>query len=174
MNHNIGFDLLRCSGGKGGQGAPSHNRNKDLSLRGVTVRPPKRPERDVQAAILELLHARGVPAWPMNRESGVRRKLDNAYIAAKVGGPGFADIIGILPAGREMFVGRIGRFLAIEAKAPGARTSRARAGAQRAFGFVVTDAGGLYIAIDPQSALTGPEQVCQALGWTWGAERAHA
>lgn len=131
----------------------------------------KRPERAVQAAILALLHARGVPAWPTNREAGVRRALGNARITARIGGPGFADIVGIVPAPTARLVGQ---FVAIEVKAPGARTSRARAGAQRAFGFVVTDAGGLYIAINPASALTGPEQVCQALGWAWGAERAHA
>jgi len=103
-------------------------------------------ERDLQTQILKLLHARGVVAWPMNREAGVRRALGNARTTARIGGPGFADIVGILPirvVRRQ--IGMMGtndelvngRFLAIECKAPKARTAKRRALAQAAFGATV-------------------------------------
>jgi len=134
-------------------------------------------ERDLQTQILKLLHARGVVAWPMNREAGVRRALGNARTTARIGGPGFADIVGILPirvVRRQ--IGMMGtndelvngRFLAIECKAPKARTAKRRALAQAAFGATVTQAGGLYLRIDPKGTTTACEQVCAAFGWPYG------
>jgi hypothetical protein len=140
----------------------------------AAARRPRRREQDIQREVLKLLHARGVAAWPMNRESGVRRALGNERIAARIGGPGFADIIGILPirvVRRQ--IGTMGtnddllngRFFALELKAPKARTEKRRALAQAAFGAVVTRAGGIYLRIDPKAAATACEQICAAFGW---------
>jgi hypothetical protein len=125
----------------------------------------RRRESDIQGEILRLLRARGMPAWPMNREAGVRRALGNQRIAAKVGGQGFADIVAIRrlygPSGGVV----VGQFVAIEVKAPGSRTARTRQLTQAAFGDTVAKAGGLYLRIDPRSPRTACEQVCDALGW---------
>jgi hypothetical protein len=71
----------------------------------------KRRERDIQRAILDLLHARGVVCWKAG--SGGFRVTDThgreRYV--KMGHTGVADIIGLLPG--------TGRFCAVEVKQPG-------------------------------------------------------
>lgn len=142
--------------------------------------PVRRRESEITQEVLRLLRARGVPAWPILRESGVRRALGNERIASRIGGPGFADIVGIVPtqivAGNPtcgisscmnhapIFIAR-GTFIALELKAPKARTAKRRALAQAAFGATVTQAGGIYLRIDPKATATACEQVCAAFGW---------
>ena len=139
---------------------------------------PTRREADIQREVLRLLRARGVACWPMNREAGVRRALGNERTTARIGGPGFADIVGIVPwcptHDKPVFEGLgarcviVGRFFALELKAPQARTAKRRALAQAAFGATVTQAGGLYLRIDPKGTTTACEQVCAAFGWPYG------
>jgi len=149
----------------------------------VSAPGPRRREADIQREVLRLLRARGIACWPMNREAGVRRALGNERTTARIGGPGFADIIGVMPvqivAGEPsckipscinhapIFYPR-GTFLAIELKAPKARTAKRRALAQAAFGATVTQAGGLYLRIDPLAKESACVQVCNAFGWKVG------
>jgi hypothetical protein len=144
---------------------------------------PRLREADIQVEVLRLLRARGVACWPMNREAGVRRALGNERTTARIGGPGFADIVGVIAtqivAGEPtckirncinhapIFYPR-GTFLAIECKAPKARTAKRRALAQAAFGRTVTAAGGLYLRIDPLAKESACEQIAAAFGWRVG------
>jgi hypothetical protein len=104
---------------------------------------PKRRERDIQSAILALLHARGVVAWKAG--AGAFRVGDR-YV--KMGHRGVADIIGVLPPA--------GRLLAVEVKRSGATPT----GEQHAFLFSVRQAGGLAFVAH------STDDVAKELGWT--------
>lgn len=74
---------------------------------------------------------------------------DVDHVAYGVGGPGGADLIGVvtMPSG-------IGRIVAIEMKAPGARTKPARAALQAQFRRLVNDNGGYAdVARTPDEAV---------------------
>lgn len=60
----------------------------------------KRPESQIQAAILAYLRARGILCWPQNREKSGR----GARGARHVGFRGLPDIGGVLPGGRAIHV----------------------------------------------------------------------
>lgn len=67
-------------------------------------------EKSLQKEILSFLRHAGIFAWRQNIGA---TKIDNRFI--KFGHPGISDIIGILPDGR---------FLAIEVKLEGRKTTR--------------------------------------------------
>ena len=108
---------------------------------------PKRRERDIQRAILDLLHARGVIAWKAG-SGGFRVTAPGQrerYV--KMGHTGVADIIGVLPP--------LGRMLAVEVKRPGEVATAEQAN----FLTTVRQAGGrAFVA-------TSCEDVARELGW---------
>ena len=100
----------------------------------------KRPERELRNAILTLLRAHGIAAWPTGvgafpAEYGGKRRF------LKVGTKGMSDIVGIMPTtdGVHTYGPLVGRFLAIEVKNPGGKVSPE----QTAFLQTVTRAGGI-------------------------------
>ena len=126
---------------------------------------PKRSERDVQAEITRLLVTRGWLVLPLNREAAGKRG------ARHIGMKGCADLLAFGPpffedAGLAHQIIQMLPVWFIEVKAPKGKTSRALTIAQANFGALVTKYGAHYLRIDPKSARTGCEQVCDALGWT--------
>jgi hypothetical protein len=90
---------------------------------------PRRKERDLTNAILALLRVHGIAAW----RTGVgayRASYQGRERFVRLGTPGMADIVGILPGGQALFV---------EVKSP---TGRVRP-EQLAFLQTVTRAGGI-------------------------------
>ncbi len=90
-----------------------------------------RLQRDVRLA----LSAPGQVFWRNNvgtAEHWSDSLADVDHVAYGVGGPGGSDLLGIVG----------GRFVALELKAPGARTKPARAAAQAQFLRLVRSAGG--------------------------------
>lgn len=67
---------------------------------------------------------------------------DTDHVAYGIGGPGGSDLIALvrMPAGHA-------RFVALELKAPGARTKPARAAAQEQFRRLVRSAGGFACVV---------------------------
>ena len=116
---------------------------------------PRRLERDVQAEITRLLVARGWLVLPLNREAAGKRG------ARHIGMKGCADLLALQPEHHGVSV-----IWFIEVKARSARTKRSLAIAQATFGRLVEKYGAYYLRIDPKSARTGCEQVCDALGWS--------
>lgn len=97
----------------------------------------KRPERDLRNAILALLRAHGIAAWPTGvgafpAEYGGRRRF------VRMGTKGMSDIVGIVPS-RQPAACAVGTFLAIEVKQPGGVVSPE----QTAFLQTVIRAGGV-------------------------------
>ncbi len=99
------------------------------------IAPTKRREKEIQRAILDLLHARGVLAW----------KAGSGYV--KIGHTGVSDIIGIMPPS--------GRAIACEVKMPGKSATLE----QENFLASVRQAGG--IAFVAHSV----DEVAKELGW---------
>ena len=105
---------------------------------------PRRRERDVQAAILAMLKARGIPAWKVG--SGAF-KVDGRYV--RMGQKGMADIIaiksiGLIQLGPASAPGRetvVGQLVAIEVKSKVGKPTLE----QRAFLDTVRKAGGIGI-----------------------------
>jgi hypothetical protein len=91
----------------------------------------QRRERDIQRAILDLLHARGVLAWKAGSGAFRVPKAGGGERYVKMGHEGVADILGALPG--------TGKFLAIEVKRPGQSPTQAQA----AFLTAVQMAGGV-------------------------------
>jgi hypothetical protein len=115
-----------------------------------------RRERELQAAILALLHVRGVVCWKAGSGAFRVPTADGRARYVKMGHPGVADIIGILPWTDHGHRPLVGRFLAIEVKRPGQDATPAQA----AFLASVREAGGLaFVAHSVDEVATG-------LGWT--------
>ena len=97
----------------------------------------KRPERELRNAIIALLRAHGIPAWPTGvgafpaTYQGTRRFV-------RMGTKGMSDIIGCVPS-RAPAVCAVGTMLAIEVKSP---TGTVRP-EQTAFLAEVVRAGGI-------------------------------
>ncbi len=109
---------------------------------------PQRREREIQTAVLALLHARGVLAWKAG--SGAFRVTDThgreRYV--KIGHSGVADIIGLMPPS--------GRMVACEIKRPGKAATLEQAN----FLASVRQAGGIAFVA------TCCEDVAREMGWT--------
>lgn len=74
------------------------------------MKPAPPLEKDIQAAILQYLRLRNVFAWRNNSGMQLIPNKGGGMRAIRIGLPGSADILGIMPDGR---------FLAIEVKRPG-------------------------------------------------------
>lgn len=99
----------------------------------------KRPERELRNAILTLLRAHGVAAWPTG-VGGFRGEHKGKRRFVQIGTKGMSDIVGIVPTHpgiRDRY--QVGRFLAIEVKNPGGKVSPY----QTAFLQTVVQAGGI-------------------------------
>lgn len=130
----------------------------------IATAPPRR-EKDIQAEILKLLHARGVVCWKAG--SGGFRVTDThgreRYV--KMGHTGVADIIGVLPwcttdrmPSKTLCASTcgVGRFIAVEVKVPGKDATPEQA----SFLASVRAAGGLAFVAH------SCDEVAKALGWT--------
>ena len=127
---------------------------------------PMRRERDIQRAILDLLHARCVLAWKAG--SGGFRVTDTRGRAryVKMGQTGVADLIGVIawcvthdtPGSDATAPACVttGRFLAIEVKRPGEHATVEQADFLRN----VRQSGGLAFVAH------SCEEVAKELGWT--------
>jgi hypothetical protein len=120
---------------------------------------PKRREQEIQRAILDLLHARGVLAWKAGSGAFRVQAPGQRERYVRMGHAGVADIIGVFPMARQSLVdgtrSTFGRFLAIEVKTEtGAVTP-----AQQAFLDAVSAAGGLAVVA------RSVDDVARALGW---------
>ena len=97
-------------------------------------------EKDVQAVCVKYLTMIGIPVWRNNVISqGMEYKGKKRFIRSGVGGKGGADLIGIMPGS--------GRFLAIEVKRKGSRTSPKRKKVQEEFANRVRTAGGIAVTV---------------------------
>lgn len=97
-------------------------------------------ESQLQREVRLALSAEGVVAWRNNigtAEYWNVHKEDADHVAYGVGGPGGSDLLGIVG----------GRFVALELKAPGARTKPARAVLQAQFRALVQSAGGFACVV---------------------------
>ena len=108
----------------------------------------KRPERQIQRAIMDYLGVRGIFCWPMNRERAGRAR------ASHIGVKGISDIIGIVtPMATRL--GTPGRLVAVEVKRPGEEPTIHQEG----FLGVIRLAGGLAFVArsvqDVERALDG-------------------
>ena len=100
----------------------------------------KRPERELRQAILTLLRAHGIAAWPTG-VGAFPASYNGKQRFVRVGTVGMSDIVGIVPStdGVHNYGPVIGRALFIEVKNPGGKVSPH----QTAFLQTVTRAGGL-------------------------------
>jgi hypothetical protein len=100
----------------------------------------KRPERELRNAILTLLRAHGIAAWPTG-VGAFPASYQGRHRFVRVGTKGMSDIVGIVPCtahGIDCPCPR-GGFLALEVKSPGGTVSPE----QTAFLQTVTRAGGI-------------------------------
>lgn len=119
--------------------APKPPTLETLGLGEPKPRKPRRkgqtPEGAVLSACLDYLALRGVLAWRNNTGA---LKVDQRFV--QFGKKGSSDILGVLKGGR---------FLAIEAKAPGKKPTEE----QQRFLDAVTAAGGLALVVDDVATL---------------------
>lgn len=107
---------------------------------------PPRPERELRNAILHLLRAHGIAAWPTG-VGAFPASYNGRRRFVRVGTVGMSDIIGIVPTLYQQsgtpphiyLTRNTGRFLAIEVKNPGGKVSPQ----QTAFLQTVIRAGGI-------------------------------
>lgn len=99
----------------------------------------QRPERDLRNAILALLRAHGIAAWPTG-VGAFPASYQGRQRFVRLGSKGMSDIVGIVPcAAHGVQCPVSGRFLAVEVKSPGGKVSAE----QTAFLQTVVKAGGL-------------------------------
>lgn len=97
----------------------------------------RRPERELRNAILTLLRAHGIAAWPTG-VGAFPASYNGRQRFVRVGTKGMSDIVGIVPS-RQPAACAVGTFLAIEVKQPGGKVSLE----QTAFLQTVVRAGGV-------------------------------
>jgi len=98
----------------------------------------QRPERELRNAILALLRAHGIAAWPTG-VGAFQASYQGRQRFVRVGSKGMSDIVGIHPWNDHGHRPFVGRFLAIEVKNPGGAVSPE----QTAFLQTVVRAGGV-------------------------------